>query len=211
MGIGNEARSPLLLMVEGRHDMEFLRRISGVLNRHDPVLPDLRNAERMGAIVFIPVGGGALWSWASRLAQLRLPEFHLYDRETSPETESRQLVVQAINVRPKCRVALTNKRGLENYLHPRAIQEAGGIEVDFTDDDSVADVVARAGHRISGGDTPWEELTSRARKRQRERAKRWLNTRAVECMSAQRLNDRDPQGEIRSWLEAIASLLNRAS
>jgi hypothetical protein len=43
-------------------------------------------------------------------------------------------------------------------------------------------------------------------KRRWDRAKKWLSTKAVEHMTLQRLADRDPQGEVRSWLLTIADL-----
>ena len=44
------------------------------------------------------------------------------------------------------------------------------------------------------------------RRRLRYKAKKWLNTRAVEQMTAARLAERDPDGEVRAWLATIANL-----
>jgi hypothetical protein len=52
----------------------------------------------------------------------------------------------------------------------------------------------------------WELLPLRARKRYRNHVKRWLNTRAVDRMTANRLAERDPDGEVRGWLATIAEL-----
>ena len=58
-------------------------------------------------------------------------------------------------------------------------------------------------------DVRWDELSARARKRLRYKAKKWLNSRAVEQMTAARLAERDPDGEVRSWLATIAKLGGR--
>jgi hypothetical protein len=197
----------LLLVVEGVHDVEFMRRISSILHRDNPALPDLGREEAGGRIIFLPAGGGSIGSWTLKLWQLGLPQFHLYDREMSPATEVRRNLVNAVNARPRSCAVLTTKRGLENYLHADAIAEAAGLLVHVTDDDSIADRIAYEQHRRQPGNTSWEQLTPRARKRCRERVKRWLNTRAVDCMTATRLSERDPAGEVRDWLATVDSLL----
>jgi len=202
-----ESRTPLLIVVEGPHDVEFLRRVSAILHRHDAKLPDLARAEAAGQLAFLPAGGGNLWAWSHRLTAFEAFEFHLYDRETSPVSEQRQQLVDAINIRPNCQAVLTRKRALENYLHPLAIQQAGGVHIQFTDDDSVPLLVAQSAYRLHGSDVAWADLSQRARKRRCERAKAWLNRRAVECMTAELLSDRDPAGEVASWLGIIATLL----
>ena len=198
---------PLLFVVEGGHDVEFMRRISSILHRDDPALPDLGREEAGGRIIFLPAGGGSIGNWTLKLGQLGLPQFHLYDREMSPATEVRRNLVNAINARPQSRAVLTTKRGLENYLHADAIAESAGVFVRVSDEDSIAELIAHEQHRRQPESTSWEQLTPRARKRCRERVKRWLNTRAVDCMTAARLSERDPAGEVRGWLATIGSLL----
>ena len=53
---------------------------------------------------------------------------------------------------------------------------------------------------------PWELLTRRARSRMTYRVKRWLNTRAADQMTVELLRERDPDGEVISWLTAIRRL-----
>lgn len=197
----------LLVVVEGGHDIEFLRRISAMLHAHEPTLPDLAAMEHRGELVFVPSGGADLKSWSHRLAPLGKPEYHLYDREDPLETEPRRQLADSVNQRPGCRATLTLKRSMENYLHPAAIREAGGVEIAFGDDDDVADLIARQSHAGQYPDEVWEELPRRKQTRRRNRVKRWLNRVAVERMTPQRLAERDPKGEVRSWLEAMAQLM----
>jgi hypothetical protein len=195
----------ILVVVEGPHDIEFLKRISTVLRGHEPSLPDLATMERQGELVFVPFGGGDLWLWANRLAALDLPEFHLYDRESSPETELRQKVADVVNLRPRCQAVLTHKRALENYLHPSAIREVSGVDLEFADDDNVAELIAQ---RLYGeaDETAWAELPRRGRTRRTNRVKKWLHTKAVDRMTPARLAERDPEGEVISWLTTITRL-----
>lgn len=201
--------SPLLLVVEGMHDIRFLRRIARMLHVADPALPDLAAWEAAGRLVFLPFGGGDVWDWSDRLAPLGLPELHLYDAEAGVETAYRQRAAAAVNARPNCRAFLTGKRNLENYLTPAAIHEARGVFIDFSDRDNVADVAARQVYDQSPEGPIWELLPGRARKRYRERVKHWLNTAAVERMTPERLRESDRQGDIASWLRAAASLAPR--
>ena len=176
---------------------------------HDPSIPDLATLERQGRLVFVPFGGGDIWLWTTRLAGLGLSEFHLYDREGPPETEMRQKAADVVNLRPNCRAVITNKRSLENYVHPAAIREACGIELEFSDDDPVADLLAQRLYQRDEPLVPWAELPRRAKTRRRNRVKKWLHTKALDHMTCERLAQRDPQGEVRSWLETIARLAGR--
>ena len=201
---------PVLTVVEGGSDIEFLRRTSVILHADDARLPVLSHLERRGRIVFVTFGGDPR-NWVFRFAHLGHPEFHLFDREVPPATDIRRESAQIINLRPGCHAAVASKRSIENYLHCDAIREARGVDVRFSDDDDVADLVAeRCFLRQHPGDH-WGELSTRARRRLRNRAKSWLNTLAVDRMSVARFAERDPAGEIRGWLRMIAKLARSSS
>ena len=196
----------VLLVVEGTNDIEFLRRISRMLHSHAPSLPELGDMENQGELVFIPFGGGHVAAWAHRLAPLGKPEFHLYDHELPPETDHRREAAESVNLRAQCRAVLTRKRSLENYLHPLAISLAGAIDVAFDDFDSVAEMTAKRLHQRGVNETPWELLSRRARSRMTHRAKRWLNTEVADQMTPDLLKERDPDGEVISWIQSISRL-----
>jgi len=195
------------MVVEGLNDVEFLRRISLMLHASDSHLPNLAEMESQGTLIFVPFGGGHVRAWADRLAPLARPEFHLYDHELPPETELRQQAADTVNRRPRCQAVLTKKRSLENYLHPDALFAAGGIHVQFDDFDRVAELTARELYQQRPGEIPWQLQARRSQSRMANRAKRWLNTQAVEHMTVAMLSDRDRDGEIFSWLLAINELL----
>ena len=178
-----------------------------MLHADDSRLPNLAELEQLGELIFVPFGGGHVRAWAQRLAPLARPEFHLYDRELSPETELRIEAATSVNRRPRCKAVLTKKRCLENYLHPDAIFAAGGIRVHFDDFDCVPQLSARELYRQRPGETAWQLQAKRSQSRMANRAKRWLNTTVVEQMTREMLRERDPDEEIQSWLLAIKDLL----
>ena len=199
-------RPAVLVLVEGTSDVQFLRRISATLHIDTARLPDLWSMERRGELVFIPFGGSGLNHWLDRLACLMCPEFFLLDREVAPVTQERLEAARIVNRRAGCRAFVTQKRALENYLHPAAISECRLIHVEFGDQDDVAEMVARECFLQQEPTISWSALPGRSRKRLRNRAKNWLNTSAVERMNGARLAERDPAGEVQSWLTAIADL-----
>ena len=195
---------PMLVVVEGRHDIHFLRVLSAILHSREPTIPDLAQQQRAGGVVFLSSGGVCSPELAQQLVRLECRQFHLWDRDAPPETRVREQTVEAISALPNCAARLTAKRSLENYLHPQAIVEARGLQVTFDDQDDVAALVAAQVLARTEGESAWAALSHRARKRQRNRAKQWLNTEAVSRMTPELLHERDPQGEVIGWLTAIA-------
>lgn len=77
----NQPGARLLLVVEGVHDIEFLRRISRMVHAREPRLPDLAAMESADNLIVVPFGGGDVVAWAQRFAALALPQIYLFDRE----------------------------------------------------------------------------------------------------------------------------------
>ncbi|MHC4880651.1 MAG: ATP-dependent endonuclease [Planctomycetota bacterium] len=199
-------RRPVIVVVEGQFDIEFLRRISRTLNADDSSVPNLANEEAGGNVILVPFGGGGHVEWISRFQSLGLPEFHLFDRETSPETESRLATAAAINARHGCQAVVMRRRSLENYLHPVAVAQALGVTIDITPQCSVVKRLATELHRSGSFAIPWQELSRKGRHRLFNRLKRRLNTVAADLMTVERIQQADSASEIQSWLTAIASL-----
>jgi hypothetical protein len=193
----------VLVVVEGPNDIECLRRISRILHIEDVTIPDLNVLEETGRLIFVPFGGGCLHYWSHRLGPLAWPEFHLYDKEVPPETKLRKEAARAVNGRIGCRAVITNKRSLENYLSPSAVEDAKGIRIEFSDSDSVAEIAARA---CLPSYCKWDHLSHRAKRRLRNRSKKWLNTTAVDRMTPARLAEQDPACKLEGWLRTIANL-----
>ena len=199
--------SHLIIVVEGLHDVAFLKRISTMMHSYDIQLPDLLRLEMRGRLTFIPTGGDSLCNWVYRLAGLGHREFHLYDREIAPATAERLRVIEAVNRRHGCVAVLTNKRALENYLDRQAVFEATGTDIEIDDWSDVPHLVAQQVWKMTEVAT-WDDLSRRGRSRLRNRIKRRLNTLGVERMTIERLTIRDPMGEVAGWLRTITRLIS---
>jgi hypothetical protein len=200
--ISADASLGVLVVMEGSNDVEFLRRISRMLNQSDSEIPDVNQLEAGGRFTFLTASAQRVPLAAGSLGR----QFHLYDRELPPVTDERRRLVEVLNRRPNCCAVLMSKRAIENYLHPDAIREAGGVEIGFGDFDDVAEIVARASFQ-SDDSRQWESLSRRARRRLRDKAKKWLNREAVGRMTPERLAERDPDDEVIGWLQTIAELI----
>lgn len=194
-----------IILLEGENDAEFMKRVSAILHDDDFRIPNLESREKAGEIIFVPIGGSNFVHWTQRLAGLGLPEFHILDHEISPLTEERQRAADIVNRRPGCRAVLTGKRAMENYLSPEALRDVRGLEIAFGDLDDVPLLAAQRLLELAGG-PDWSAMPARSRRRLKDRAKAWLNKGAASRMTVARLNQRDPAGEIRAWLLAIAEM-----
>ena len=67
--------------------------------------------------------------------------------------------------------------------------------------------VARAVHEASESEKPWDKVTDKKRDEKIQKAKAWLNTKAVEAMTPALLDERDPDSEIRGWFAEISQTL----
>lgn len=196
----------ILLVVEGANDTSFLLALADRLAENSAECAAFLQAIAIGHVIPMPVGGGDPTQWPSRFASLNLTEFHLYDREADAETNLRLAAMEALNQRPGCQGFVTTRRSLENYLHPAAIAAAGGGEISFGEQDSVPKLLARSWFEKPPGARSWTELPFRRQKRRIAKAKRWLNTRAVRCMTSALLSEADPQGEVLGWFRCLTSL-----
>lgn len=208
LGILADHDVKLFIGVEGINDINFLKGMSQVLKNHGEDVPDLEKLETDGEIIFIPCGGTNLALWVSRLANLNRPEFHLFDRDDPPPAVSKyQHVVNEINRRDNSNALLTKKKEMENYLHPKAISSVRqGLSISFGDFDDVPEIVAQAIHRISESEIGWDGLSEKKRGKKKSRAKQWLNVDAVQAMTPELLDERDPEGDVRGWFFQISQL-----
>lgn len=200
----------LFIGVEGRNDINFLRRISRILHADDESIPDLYELEDTGQIIFFPMGGANLALWASRTRHLNIPEYYIQDSDlTAAGTSPRQLEVDRTNSKPNCTAVLTQKREMENYLHPDAIKAARpDVDIQVSDFNDVPLLAAEAIHGASDSDNDWDDLTDEKKEKKESKAKKWLNGDAVEQMTPELLDVRDPEGEVKAWLSTIAQLIN---
>lgn len=207
LGVIPDNRVRVFVCVEGPNDVEFLKNMARVL---------LKAGEKCGfdpdntpEVVFLPLGGSTLRDWVNNhyLKPLKRPEIHIYDGGTDYSSRY-QAQVEKVNQRNDgSKAFLTKKREAENYLHPDAIREVLGVEVEVSDENDVPEAVARAIHNRQEGNVPWEQLSDRRRKRKKDEAKKRLNTEVAAAMTVERLRERGALDEIREWFGAIKALI----
>jgi predicted ATPase len=199
----------VFLGVEGKWDIEFLKRLSKILHANDETVPDLTAAEASGALVFIPLGGGSMDLWSARLAGIDRPEYYITDRDNPPPEPAKYQAQHAIwNARPNCTAYCTSKRELENYLHPDAIRViAPTFAAAIQDFDDVPMMLAETLHTADPAAPNWLTVTPEKRKEKASRAKRRLNQACVDNMTTALLNQSDAVGEIIGWLRNLGIAL----
>ncbi len=198
LGIIPDKRAKVLVCVEGPHDLQFLRRISGLFRAEDDTVIDMFADPRVALVV---LGGSTLKEWVNQhyLKNVGLPEVHIYDRDELKNGKYKyQDDKDAVNARRDGSIGfLTAKREMENYLHIDAISEAlhPVIGVNFTfalSDD--CDVETEIKTQLSGQG-----------KIQRRSIKHWLNEDAASRMTIGRLKERIGYDEIKGWFTEIAN------
>jgi len=185
LGVVPDNRVRALVCVEGPTDVAAISCMSQVLHAQDPAMPDLSADQR---VAFVVLGGGTLKHWVNEhyLRGLNRPEVHLYDSDVAKYGEQ----VIRVNARGDGSwAAQSNKREIENYLHPDAIREGVGVALNIGDADDVPALVGAA--------RGWNPKT----------AKNKLAKLCFPRMTAARLQERDPNGEVAGWLRRIGQML----
>ncbi len=211
LGVLPDHNIRVFLGIEGRNDILFLTTISEILHNAGEDVPNLKKAEDDGHLVFVPLGGSSLDLWVSRLERFNRPEFYLMDRDNQPpEKPKYHAIAEEFGKRANCTVWTTNRKELENYIHPNVIKKdyanyAGKGEA-FED---VPVLFAQTVHEASESDQLWIEVSSKAEKlsKKESSAKRRLCTDYVSKMTPELLSSIDTDNEIRSWLRAIGDAL----
>lgn len=204
LGVYPDKRAKVAVYVEGPHDVSFLGHASKLYCTHDPALVDLTTDHR---VAFIPTGGGNLKHWVEKqyLQNAGMIEVHIYDRDT-PNDPKYGAHVDAVNGRGTRDVAfLTQRREMENYLHPACI----GAEFQypaapaFTDWCDVPALVAAHVHNTSGAPSPWDQLDHVKQSEKESRAKIRLNNAVASSMTLAQLREVDGGDEILGWFQAV--------
>lgn len=192
LGVQPDNRVVVLICVEGPHDVTSLQRLSQALHTSEPDrYPDLMIDHRFA---FVPQGGGTLKQWVSNryLMGLGRKEFHLYDGDV----QEYRAAADEVNARNDGSIALiTNRLMMENYLHPDAIRQAVGLQVQFSDQSNVPDLV-EAASKSTNGIRPMRKNVVKGR----------LADQAFGKMTATLLDQSDPDGEVRAWFEKLVEM-----
>lgn len=209
LGILPDHKVRAFVGVEGKHDINFLLRISRTLALTEDDIDDLLKLETNGTIIFVPAGGSNVALWVSRLSSLGIPEFHIFDRDTTPPNDPKyKRWADQHNAMENVTAVHTGRREMENYLHHGAIQAAKSMAAiePVGKYDSVPLSVARAVFLADNTEQEWNALTKESQKNKANNTKSWLNTDAVDRMTAELLTDIDPDDDVRGWLREISRL-----
>lgn len=198
LGVLPDSRVKVLLCVEGPTDVLALRCLSAALNRRDPSIPDLDMENR---VAFVPLGGSTLQHWVTQhyLRGLGRPELHIYDSDVAKYGES---VKEVRNRNDGSWAVQTKKYEIESYLHPDAVFDAFNIRIDITDQPNE-----------NGHATPKVFAIAFSKEKKLDglmgdnKAKQKLADGAFPLMTADRIKERDLEGEIEGWFRKLAEML----
>lgn len=196
LGVTPDSRVKVLLCVEGPSDVTALKCLSRALHAVDVTLPNLETDER---IAFVVLGGGTLKHWVDEnyLRALNRPELHIYDSDVAHYAQS----VELVNARQDGSWATqTNKHEIESYLHPDAIEDAFGVRIEVNDQPidgkATPKLFAEAYSAAQGFDGVMKD----------SKAKMHLADKAFPHMTADRIHQRDPDGEVLGWMRRLLRL-----
>ena len=198
LGLVADSRVKVLIFVEGPTDIEALKCLSRALHIADPNLPDLSSDRRFA---FVPSGGSTLQHWVAGhyLSGLGRQEVHIYDSDVPDYGKA----VTAVNARQdRSWATQTSKHEIESYLHPDAIKDALGVKVE------VADHLNTNGHAVPKAVAmKLYEANPVGEPKKDSTVKKLLASKAFPCMTADRLAERDPNGEVRGWMARLSDML----
>jgi putative ATP-dependent endonuclease of the OLD family len=206
LGVLPDHTIKMFIVVEGIHDITFLKSLSRMFRSHGTTVPDLEALELTGEVVFVPSGGaGNLALWSSRLAALNRPEFHLYDRDApSGSPAKHQDKVDAVNQRTGCKGVSTSRLEIENYVHHAAINACAqamqltcNVTAPYGPDADVPSLLTVELNQHAPQNAKWAA----------NRVKRWLAEVVVPSMDAQMLGEIDPTREMHRWMTDIELML----
>ena len=210
LGILPDHNVRIFVGVEGKHDINFLCRVSSMLSQTEQDIPDLLELETDGKLIFVPAGGSNVALWVSRLRGFGIPEFHIFDRDTSPPASPKYKAVEdQHNAMEHVTAVHTSRRELENYLHLDAIKDARP-DLSLAEVEAFASVpmaCAEATYSQAQNAEDWESLSKESKKSKANNAKSWLNSEAAAKMTPERLTAVDVNDDIRTWLRQIAALI----
>lgn len=199
LGVTPDSRVKVLCCVEGPTDVTALGCLSRAMKVKYPELPDLTSDER---IAFVLMGGSTLKHWVNHnyLQKLGKPEIHIYDNDVRSYKDS----IDEVNARDDKSIGqLTQKLEIESYLHKDAIKKGFDIEIEIPDQ---YDANGKATPKIFA--EAYSKKIGLPNTIKDTKAKKFLAERGFPNMTAEMIEQRDRNNEIKGWLEKINELLN---
>lgn len=207
LGVLPDHTIKMFIVVEGVHDITFLKSLARMFAAHGKAVPDLEGLELSGELVFVPAGGADnLAYWASKLSPLSRPEFHLFDRDAPTAMPPKhQAKMDAVNQRDGCKAVCTSRLEMENFVHYQAINTCAqdlGINCNlqnlYGNDDDVPTLLAAELNVHAPQHSKWKG----------NRVKAWFAEAVVLAMSEQMVSEVDQNGEMLGWMNDISAMLS---
>ncbi|MGL5479716.1 MAG: AAA family ATPase [Clostridium sp.] len=199
-------RVKVALCVEGKNDIEFLKRINEIDEFKNII--DINGAE----VVILPLGGSTLKFWINNqyLSKLKLAQVHIYDSDKGSTSEHKyEKEIEDINKADRSTGIETNLREMENYIPYKVIETHSGFHFEETvrkgwEKVSVPSVYAEYNHNNSASPKKWSDLKTDKKNTKVGKAKNILNTEIINLVTKKDLVDNGTYNEIKTWFEAIA-------
>lgn len=202
LGVKPDPRARVLVCVEGVTDIPFLHHISRILRQDDATLIDLQTDHRVA--IFPLGGGGSLQQYINNryLDSLHIPVVYFADsdREHEQLQDTHKKFADSHTIPENSFVYITQKREIENYIHPEAIycafKKQYGIElhISVTDTNNVEAEVKKV-------------LENSASSR-RPKVKQFLCSDVMRYMTSDLLRARNGYDELSDILRKITELAN---
>jgi len=187
----------LIACVEGPTDVEFYKRLSRIID--DDLKVDFENDQR---IIIIPLGGSTLKYWVDNhyLRKLGLPEIHIYDGN---KEENKTKAEQVNDRRDGSKAYATNKREIENYVHPKILEDIFRELNDNTLIVRAKDWVLKWNNLdvvkiIKDNGVPLREI----------KIKEKICTEGIDRMSIELFKELNAYEEIKEWFTSIKNILD---
>lgn len=178
----------LVICVEGENDINFLTNLNQNIVEFKEII-DLKKEN----VKIIPMGGSALKNWVDRhyLEGSNIIEFHLYDKDANEQYLS---AIEKVNDRPdNSKGILTNKREMENYIHPTLYNEEFAIDCTDIKDWDNADVA--------------KIVSDRTKKFDDEKVVKMItNGKLSKKMTKEHLEEMNSYEEIKTWFIELKSI-----
>lgn len=199
-------RCRAIVGMESQEEFRLLFRFAKILHRTDRSVPDLQKHAKAGEVLCVPFDLSAPNGFVELFLNFDMPQLYLFSRGTGPMPEERRNLMRRIRKDPDCSAVVMRKRAMTNYLHPDAIYEEFHTSVAVNDDTDVPVVVLQPFlKRLKF--PAWDQLDPQLRTDLAAAMAMELSGKASRRMTAERLAQRDPNGEVAGWLKEIGKSL----
>ncbi len=200
----------IAVCLEGKNDIAFLENI----NQNIPELKEIIDLSGNSCIL-LPMGGSSLQYWVNNnyLGKLNLSQVHIYDSDIGSEKPHKyKSYLEEIGERLKSVGFETQKREMENYIHPDLIKGKYGLEIVVDSSWDTADIplkIVEFNHNKSDSDKTWEEAKKKENKIKEKtgKVKTQLNSELSKELTKDMLEDLGAWDEVKAWFEKIKKLI----